>query len=392
MSLELAGLTKRFGDVTAVDGVDLRVAEGELLAIVGPSGCGKTTLIRMIAGLEAPDAGRVMIRGNDATLLPPERRNVTIVFQNFALFPQMSVAENVAYGLRWRRLARAERERRVDELLDLVGLSELRHRRPHQLSAGQQQRAALARALAPQPETLLLDEPLSALDADLRERLRLEIRRIQKELGITTILVTHDQEEALGIADRVAVMNRGRLAQVGEPWEIYDAPATPFVAQFIGKGVLIPATLTAEGANLGSLGRVPPSQVPESVREAGEALVLIRPEGIRLLDDATGVAGYGAGSGFGGFGSDYGSGFSGAACEDIPHRHGLRFAATLTDVTFTGQSCTLHLQARDHQLAALAPGMFTPRLKRRIGSALELFIPYDALRWIPQASAPERLR
>ena len=240
-----------------------------MLAIVGPSGCGKTTLIRVVAGLETPDAGRVIIRGKDATSEPPERRNVSLVFQNFALFPHMNVAENVAYGLRWRRLARDEKERRVSEVLEMVGLSELRHRRPHELSSGQQQRAALARALAPRPETLLLDEPLSALDADLRDRLRLEIRRLQRELGITTILVTHDQEEALGIADRVAIMNQGALVQVGQPWQVYDTPASAFVARFVGRGNVIEATLTGSSAQLEPLG---------AVRERGFPPIFSRPD------------------------------------------------------------------------------------------------------------------
>ncbi|MFO7318927.1 MAG: ABC transporter ATP-binding protein [Clostridia bacterium] len=378
MSLQLIGLTKRFGDVTAVDGVHLAVDQGELLAVVGPSGCGKTTLIRMIAGLETPDEGRVLIRGRDATHLPPERRNVSIVFQNFALFPQMTVAENVAYGLRWRRLDRAERQRRVTEMLEMVGLSSLRHRRPHQLSAGQQQRAALARALAPQPETLLLDEPLSALDADLRERLRLEIRRIQKELGITTILVTHDQEEALGIADRVAVMNQGRLVQVGRPWEVYDAPATPFVARFIGKGTLVEAKAGPAGAELKGLGPVPAGHVPPRFRSAGRALVLIRPEAVRLLED----------------GGPPRSFSNPSEAPETPERPaspapGLHFTAELEDVTFAGQAGMVHLRAGELRLIAFCPGHLTARLKPRAGSRLACFVPYDALRWVdPGADRP----
>lgn len=353
MSLEVVGLTKRFGEVTALDSVDLEVDQGELLAVVGPSGCGKTTLIRLIAGLETPDAGRIMIRGKDATSTPPERRNVSLVFQNFALFPHMSVAENVAYGLRWRKLSRAEKEKRVSEVLEMVGLSELQSRRPHQLSAGQQQRAALARALAPQPETLLLDEPLSALDADLRDRLRLEIRRLQKELGITTILVTHDQEEALGIADRVAVMNEGTLVQVGQAWEVYDAPTTAFVARFIGKGNVIEAALTDSAALLGPLGDVQREWMPSDVTQAGDALVLIRPEAMQVMQEG-----------------------------DDPTADGLTFEATLVDVTFTGQSCTLHVQAADQPLIASAPGVDTPLYRQMVGRALKFFVPFTALRWV----------
>lgn len=384
MSLEIIGLTKRFGDVTALDAVSLKVDEGELLAVVGPSGCGKTTLIRVIAGLETPDAGRVVIRGKDATSAPTEKRNVSLVFQNFALFPHMSVEENVAYGLRWKRLSRAEKEERVREALEMVGLSELRRRKPHQLSAGQQQRTALARALAPRPETLLLDEPLSALDADLRDRLRLEIRRIQKELGITTILVTHDQEEALGIADRVAVMNQGALVQVGPAWEVYDAPASAFVARFIGKGNLIEAQITESAAEIGPLGSVPLSRIPPAFRQSGKALVLIRPEALRVLG--------------GGPDEPYVHDVTGAPQEPkqgtTTHAQvapfapdafpdGLTFRAELTDVTFTGQTCTLHLQAADRPLIASAPGVETPRYRQRVGRSLTLYLPYASLRWVP---------
>ena len=350
MGVEVAGITKRFGALVAVDGVDLVIARGELLAVVGPSGCGKTTLIRIIAGLERPDAGEVRIGGRTATHLPPERRNVSIVFQNFALFPHMSVADNVAYGLKMRSFPRSERERRVNEALELVDLAGLGRRRPHELSAGQQQRVALARALAPRPHTLLLDEPLSALDASLRERLRLEIRRIQRELGITTILVTHDQEEALSIADRVAVMERGALVQVGEPWEVYDSPASPFVAGFIGKGSFVEAEVGGDGADLGPLGRVPKERLPGHI-EPGPALAFVRPEFVRVEP------------------ADSGS------------QAALEFTATLLEVSFSGHICSLHLRAGGRPILATAPGHESPRFRAAVGNSLRLRVPLDALRW-----------
>ena len=238
--LQLENLAKRFGPVIAVRDLSLVVESGELLALVGPSGCGKTTTLRLIAGFESPDAGDVLLDGRSLLPLPPEDRGVGIVFQNYALFPHMSVFDNVAYGLRFRRSKSSSGiKARVRELLEFMGLAGMERRRPAELSAGQQQRVALARALAPEPRVLLLDEPLSALDVQLRVRLRWEIKRLQRQLGITALYVTHDQEEALAIADRVAVMNEGRLEQVGPPWEVYHRPASPFVARFIGRGNLV---------------------------------------------------------------------------------------------------------------------------------------------------------
>lgn len=254
MGIEVVGVHKRFGSVVAVRDLRLHAQPGELLAIVGPSGCGKTTLLRVIAGLEQADAGRVVIGGRDATHLPPEKRNVGFVFQQFALFPNMNVAENIGYGLRRRRVNRQERERRVAELLAMIEMEGYDRRRPDQLSAGQQQRVALARALAPEPRTLLLDEPLSALDAAIRYQLRDELRRVQRRVGITTIMVTHDQEEALAIADRVAVMNEGCLEQVGTPWELYDRPRTHFVARFVGRGNFLQGEWHPEGVLLQGFG------------------------------------------------------------------------------------------------------------------------------------------
>jgi ABC-type Fe3+/spermidine/putrescine transport system ATPase subunit len=240
--LTLKGLTKRFGEVTAVEGLTLELLPGELLTLVGPSGCGKTTTLRLIAGFEAPDAGEIELDGRRITNLPPEERGIGIVFQNYALFPHMDAFQNIAYGL---KASKSEKRRRVEELLGLMGLKGLERRRPSELSAGQQQRVALARALAPEPKVLLLDEPLSALDVQLRVRLRMELKRLQRRLGITTLYVTHDQEEALAISDRVAVMSEGRLEQLGPPWEVYHRPTSPFVAGFIGHGNLLKGQVAA---------------------------------------------------------------------------------------------------------------------------------------------------
>jgi ABC-type Fe3+/spermidine/putrescine transport system ATPase subunit len=232
--VELVGVTKRFGEVAAVDAVDLEVHPGEFLSLLGPSGCGKTTTLRLIAGFERPDEGEVRIGGRDVSRLPAYKRNVNTVFQSYALFPHLSVRENVAYGLKQRGLGRRERRARAAEMLDLVQLAGYESRKPRQLSGGQQQRVALARALVMQPQVLLLDEPLGALDLKVRKELQIELKRIQEGVGITFVYVTHDQEEALAMSDRVAVMNAGRIEQLAAPGEIYDEPATPFVARFIG--------------------------------------------------------------------------------------------------------------------------------------------------------------
>jgi ABC-type Fe3+/spermidine/putrescine transport system ATPase subunit len=242
--LEVRGLFKRFGDVVAAHDVSFPVAPGEILGILGPSGCGKTTVLRLIAGLELPDRGSVFIHGKEATTLPPEARGVGLVFQNFALFPHLSVRGNVAYGLRFKRDVP---KTRVAELLELVGLAGYERRRPDQLSEGQKQRVALARALAPEPRVLLLDEPLSALDAALRKELRGELRRILKRLGTTAVYVTHDQEEALALADRVAVMREGRIEQIDTPEGLYQTPRTPFVASFLGRANLWPGRVISVG-------------------------------------------------------------------------------------------------------------------------------------------------
>jgi ABC-type Fe3+/spermidine/putrescine transport system ATPase subunit len=235
----LEGVTKRFGALTAVDSIDLQVQPGEFVSLLGPSGCGKTTTLRLIAGFEQPDTGRISIGREDVEGKPPYRRDVNTVFQSYALFPHLRVLDNVAYGLRHRGLGKPEREQRAREMLELVRLKDVEARKPNELSGGQQQRVALARALVMNPKVLLLDEPLGALDLSVRKQLQIELKRIQSEVGVTFIYVTHDQDEALAMSDRVAVMNEGRIEQIGTPGEIYDSPESEFVASFIGDTNLI---------------------------------------------------------------------------------------------------------------------------------------------------------
>src|SRR5438552_4802836 len=233
-AIGLVGVSKRFGTDAAVDDGSLEIGEGEFFSLLGPSGCGKTTTLRMVAGFELPDAGRIVLKGSDVTEVPANRRPVNMVFQQYALFPHMSVYDNVAFGLKVKRVPRAEHRERVQEMLRVVSLEGLDRRRARQLSGGQQQRVALARALVNRPAALLLDEPLGALDVKLRKQMQLELKRIQSTLGTTFVYVTHDQEEALAMSDRIAVMNGGRVEQTGDPREIYDRPRTAFVADFIG--------------------------------------------------------------------------------------------------------------------------------------------------------------
>jgi spermidine/putrescine ABC transporter ATP-binding subunit len=288
-SVEVVGVTKRFGEVVAVDTVSLAVARGEFFALLGPSGCGKTTLLRLIAGLEAPSAGRLSIGGADVTELPAHRRPVNLVFQHYALFPHLTVAQNVAFGLRYRRLASTARAAKVDAALALVRLTGLAARRPHELSGGQRQRVALARALVLEPQVLLLDEPLAALDRRLRQEMQGELKALQRELGITFLFVTHDQEEALAMSDRVAVMSRGRVEQLGSPAEVYERPATPFVAEFLGAENLVTAAVAAAPGG-GLLLRLPSGAEIPAPPGAGRALApgaavrcAVRPEKLRLL-------------------------------------------------------------------------------------------------------------
>jgi len=288
-ALSIEGVTKRYGRFHALDAVSLAVAEGEFVCFLGPSGCGKTTLLRVVAGLERPCAGRILQRGIDVSDRPPAARDFGIVFQSYALFPNLTVARNVAYGLehgpRASRPPRAAIAARVAELLALVGLSDQAGKRPVQLSGGQQQRVALARALASAPGLLLLDEPLSALDAKVRQRLRGEIQNLQRRLGVTTIMVTHDQEEALSVADRIVVMNQGRIEQVGTPAEIYARPASPFVAGFVGAVNLLAGHRTPDGR----LRFGPPNG------QGGEPMTLcLRPEDVACEPAGDDAAGDGA--------------------------------------------------------------------------------------------------
>jgi iron(III) transport system ATP-binding protein len=278
--LSLHGLAKRFGRFTALKDIDLDVRRGEFVCFLGPSGCGKTTLLRAIAGLDSQDEGRIRLGGRDVTHAPPAERDFGIVFQSYALFPNLTVARNVAYGLVNRKRPGEEIRRRVDELLALVGLPDQGTKFPIQLSGGQQQRVALARALATSPGLLLLDEPLSALDARVRIRLRDEIRALQKRLGLTTVMVTHDQEEALTIADRIVVMNHGVIEQVGTPEEIYGRPATPFVADFVGRMTFLDAVAT--GPATVRVGALELAVANSPAFQSGTAVRLaMRPEEVR---------------------------------------------------------------------------------------------------------------
>ena len=289
-ALRLVGVRKLFGGVAAVDGIALHVAPGEFVTLLGPSGCGKTTTLNMIAGFEQPDGGSILLAGRAVDRLPPFRRDIGLVFQDYALFPHMTVAQNVGFGLRMRRVGTAEAARRVEAALELVHLPHLGARRPLELSGGQRQRVALARALVIRPTVLLLDEPLSNLDLKLREEMRLEIVGLQRRLGITTVLVTHDQSEALAVSDRVAVMNRGRIEQVGSPEEVYERPATRFVAAFLGITNFIAGRAPAAAA-AGDICRVETSSGAVSALAAGDVAagqavaVAIRPERLHLLHD-----------------------------------------------------------------------------------------------------------
>ncbi len=310
--LELVGITKRFGDFVAVDDLSLTMPGGSFFALLGPSGCGKTTLLRMIAGLETPSAGRVRVGGEDVTDVRAHRRPVNTVFQSYALFPHLDVLENVAFGLRRRR--EADVVERATAALDLVELGPLARRRPARLSGGQQQRVALARALVNNPAVLLLDEPLGALDLKLRRQMQVELKRIQHEVGATTFVhVTHDQEEAMTMADTVAVMNAGRIEQLGAPQELYDLPRTPFVANFLGRSNLLRGTVVEERAGLlgiDAAGTHLVVPVDRSVVRSGPVLVGIRPEKVHLV----------------------------AAGTDEPHDSTVLGPGTVADVAFSGVS------------------------------------------------------
>ena len=291
-SVALQNLVKRFPRAVtpAVDGIDLVVADGEFFSLVGPSGCGKTTTLRMVAGFERPTSGQILFADRPVAHLPPQARNVGLVFQNYAVFPTMTVLKNVLYGLEVRKVPRAEALRRAERVVSMVGLTGLEERKPAQLSGGQLQRVALARALVIEPSLLLLDEPLSNLDAKLRLSIRKEIRKLQQQLGITTIYVTHDQQEALSISDRLAVMDQGRLVQVGTPFEVYRSPALPFVADFLGTTTILDGEVSARDGDDGVRIRVEgggtiPARLNGEVLAPGDRVwVSIRPEALSLAE------------------------------------------------------------------------------------------------------------
>jgi spermidine/putrescine transport system ATP-binding protein len=287
--VELVGLVKRFGDVAAVDNIDLRIDDGEFFSLLGPSGCGKTTTLRLIAGFERPDAGAIMIDGVDMAATPPHKRPVNTVFQSYALFPHLTVEENVGFGLKYQNLSKDAARGKIGRALELVQLSGMEKRKPTQLSGGQQQRVALARSLVLNPSVLLLDEPLGALDAKLRKALQIELKALQEEIGITFIYVTHDQEEALTMSDRMAVMSHGKVEQLGTPAEVYESPASSYIAEFLGVSNLMEVMVKAETSNgeavvqLGSHELVAATKYPWP----GPALVSIRPERIKIVTGET---------------------------------------------------------------------------------------------------------
>ncbi|HEY6635978.1 MAG TPA: ABC transporter ATP-binding protein [Acidimicrobiia bacterium] len=287
--VELVGLVKRFGEVAAVDNIDLRIDDGEFFSLLGPSGCGKTTTLRLIAGFERPDAGAIMIDGVDMAATPPHKRPVNTVFQSYALFPHLSVEENVGFGLKYQNLSKDAARGKIGRALELVQLSGMEKRKPTQLSGGQQQRVALARSLVLNPSVLLLDEPLGALDAKLRKALQIELKALQEEIGITFIYVTHDQEEALTMSDRMAVMSHGKVEQLGTPAEVYESPASSYIAEFLGVSNLMEVMVKSETPSgeavvqLGSHELVAATKYPWP----GPALVSIRPERIKIVTGET---------------------------------------------------------------------------------------------------------
>jgi spermidine/putrescine transport system ATP-binding protein/putrescine transport system ATP-binding protein len=283
--LEAVDVSRSFGSVKAVDSVSLSIAENEFFALLGPSGCGKTTLLRSIAGFEQPDSGSILLGGEDLLGLPPHRRPVNLMFQSYALFPHMSIERNIAYGLEREKLAKAEVRRRVDEVLETVGLTALAKRRPKQLSGGQRQRVALARAIVKRPRLLLLDEPLSALDRKVRGEMQLELKRLQHEVGITFVVVTHDQEEAMSMSDRIAVMANGRVQQVATPLDLYRRPANRFVADFIGTSNMLPGRVEGDRFVTDELGSLP---APQDRPAIVNGHLVVRPEDVRIRPEHVG--------------------------------------------------------------------------------------------------------
>jgi iron(III) transport system ATP-binding protein len=333
--VRLEGVSKRFaGDVVAVDALDLKVEPGSLVTLLGPSGCGKTTTLRMIAGLERASDGRILIDEHDVTHLPANLRDVTMVFQSYALFPHMNVFDNVAYGLRVARVSGPELTRRVGETLEMVGMEGLEKRSSAALSGGQQQRVALARALVMQPRVLLFDEPLSNLDAKLRRRVRQDIRDLQQRLGITSVYVTHDQEEALAISDVIVVMHRGKVLQTGSPFELYTRPANRFVADFIGSASFLPGSYDGESVSVGGY-RFPHRQAVA----AGGVSVMVRPEAVRLAAAEESAAGESA-----------------AAEPGEPGPNGSGLPAVVKGVSYLGLATELLLETAAGELSASVTG------------------------------------
>jgi spermidine/putrescine transport system ATP-binding protein len=359
--IEIDHVTKRFADYVAVADADFSIGSGEFFSMLGPSGCGKTTTLRMIAGFESPTEGAIRLKGADVSRVPPHKRNVNTVFQHYALFPHMSVWDNVAYGPRSLKVDKAEVRRRVNELLEIVRLTDFAKRKPAQLSGGQQQRVALARALVNYPSALLLDEPLGALDLKLRQVMQFELKRIQREVGITFVYVTHDQEEALTMSDRIAVMNAGDVEQIGTPSEIYDRPSTVFVASFIGQANLWPGRQNrldgglAELSVLGTTLRARPGGT--AIEPGGQATLMVRPERVRVsMEQPTG---------------------------DIA-----TLKATVTDLTFQGPVVRLSLTAPDESpiLAHIGPEQDLPLL--RPGDEVHVCWAPDASLVLPAADIP----
>jgi spermidine/putrescine transport system ATP-binding protein len=352
-AVKLIGLRRRYDEVVAVDGIDLAIGDGEFFSLIGPSGCGKTTTLRMIAGLVEPSEGRIEVHGRDLTAVRPHRRPVNTVFQQYALFPHLNVFENVAFGLRERRTSKAEIKRRVAEMLEVVGLQGRDRHRPSQLSGGQQQRVALARSLVLDPEVLLLDEPLGALDLKLRKALQLQLKRIQHEVGITFVYVTHDQEEAFFMSNRVAVMHDGRIEQLGTPRDVYERPQTEFVADFVGASNRLDATIIAarDGghyeAEVAGVGRVRAAGV-EGLRAGEGVRAIVRPEAI-----STGA----------------------------PQADEAGISARLTDIAYLGHQVACVAQtANGRQLAMNIP---QAHVKLEVGTDYVLRWPFDAIWLLP---------
>jgi spermidine/putrescine transport system ATP-binding protein len=345
----LQSLRKSFGDVAAVRDVSLEIRGGEFLTLLGPSGCGKTTLLRMVAGFESPDAGRVLISGRDVTALPAHERPVNTVFQQYALFPHRTVAGNVAFGLEMQRLGRAQIAERVEKGLEMVRLGGLGDRRTSQLSGGQQQRVALARAVVLEPEVLLLDEPMAALDLKLRQEMRVEVKNLQERLGITFVFVTHDQEEGLVMSDRIAVMNRGRVEQVGAPEALYDRPRTRFVADFLAVRNLLQATVVSVSSGRAAL-RTPGGVAFEASDDGGyragtKVWIGVRPERMRMIE-------------------------GGAAGDN-------RVTGTLEDEIYLGDRTDWHVRVGEETIT-VSESAAAARVRRR-GEAVTVFFPPDAV-------------